>query len=112
MGDDLAVVNGDVRCSSHHVLLGPVSDPSLTPIDSDDAFFMIRDMFLQKFDLHPVSFGVTDSMPILPLEELDLLIVVGSGVEVINREDSGQCGPLLREVMEVARDLGALRQKS
>ncbi|RRT42607.1 hypothetical protein B296_00033315 [Ensete ventricosum] len=70
------------------------------------------DGIVAKFDLHPVSFGVIDSMPILPLEELDLLIVVSSGVEVINREDFEQCGPLLREVMEVARDLGVLRQKS
>ncbi|RZS26729.1 hypothetical protein BHM03_00060115 [Ensete ventricosum] len=48
--------------SSHHVLLGPASDPSLTPIDGD---------------LHPVSFGVTDSMSVLPLEDVDLLAVVG-----------------------------------
>ncbi|RRT65816.1 hypothetical protein B296_00000102 [Ensete ventricosum] len=41
-----------------------------------------------------------DSMPILPLEELNLLAVTDSGVEVIHREDFRQRGPLLEEVME------------
>ncbi|RZS06129.1 hypothetical protein BHM03_00036730 [Ensete ventricosum] len=65
-----------------------------------------------KFDLYLVSFGVTDSMPVLSLEELDLLTIVGSGAEVVNREDFGQCGLLLGEVVKVARDLGVLYQKS
>ncbi|RWW19178.1 hypothetical protein GW17_00016786 [Ensete ventricosum] len=30
-----------------------------------------------------------DSMPVLSLKELDLLVVVGSGAEVVNREDFG-----------------------
>ncbi|RWV80618.1 hypothetical protein GW17_00058075, partial [Ensete ventricosum] len=65
-----------------------------------------------KFDLYLVSFGVTDSMPVLSLEELDLLTIVDSGAEVVNREDFGQCGLLLGEVVKVARDLGVLYQKS
>ncbi|RWW37416.1 hypothetical protein BHE74_00057470 [Ensete ventricosum] len=84
-------MNGDVWRSSHHVLLGPATDPSLTLVDGgcDDAFFLIRDMFLRKFDLHPISFGVIDSLLVLPLEELDLFAIVGSGVEVVNIENFG-----------------------
>ncbi|RWV84804.1 hypothetical protein GW17_00053450 [Ensete ventricosum] len=51
-----------------------------------------------KFDLHPVSFGVTDSMPVLLLEELYLLVIISSRAEVINREDFGQRGLLLGEI--------------
>ncbi|RWW00889.1 hypothetical protein GW17_00036114, partial [Ensete ventricosum] len=61
-----------------------------------------------KFDLCPVSFGITDSMLVLALEELDLLTVIDSEAKVINKEEFRQCGPLLGEVMEVARNLGEL----
>ncbi|RRT65552.1 hypothetical protein B296_00040989 [Ensete ventricosum] len=72
------------------------------PIDGGrvDAFLL----FLQNFDLHPV----TDSMLALSLEGLNLLMVVGSETKVVNREDFEQRGLLLGEVVEVAQDLGPL----
>ncbi|RRT83499.1 hypothetical protein B296_00001441 [Ensete ventricosum] len=42
-----------------------------------------------------------DSMPVLSLEELDLLSVVDSGAEVVNTEDFRQHGLLLGDVVEV-----------
>ncbi|RRT56724.1 hypothetical protein B296_00042051 [Ensete ventricosum] len=42
-------------------------------------------------------------MPVLSLEELDLLTIVDSGAEVINRDDFGQRDSLLEEVMEIYR---------
>ncbi|RRT69240.1 hypothetical protein B296_00021272 [Ensete ventricosum] len=57
-----------------------------------------------KFDLHPVSFGITDSMPVLLLEELCLLAIISSRAKVVNREDFGQRGPLLEEEELVPAD--------
>ncbi|RWV98367.1 hypothetical protein GW17_00038794 [Ensete ventricosum] len=48
---------------------------------------------------------------ILPLEGLNLLAVTGLGSEVIIREDLERHGPLLGEVVEVARDLRVPHQK-
>ncbi|RZR86308.1 hypothetical protein BHM03_00013488 [Ensete ventricosum] len=42
-----------------------------------------------------------DSMPVLSLEELDLLAVIDSGAEVVNTEDFRQHGLLLGDVVEV-----------
>ncbi|RRT42479.1 hypothetical protein B296_00023195 [Ensete ventricosum] len=49
--------------------------------------------------VHDDISSVIDSLLVLPLEELDLLVVVGSGAKVIKRKDFGQHGSTTPETI-------------
>ncbi|RWW57172.1 hypothetical protein BHE74_00036056 [Ensete ventricosum] len=81
---------------------------TVVPLGQEGASF-----FIERDDVHVSLSPANDPSLtlIMPLEGLNLFIVTSRGSEVIIREDFEHHGPLLGEVVEVARDLGVLHQK-